>query len=69
MEGYFWFLIIMKNLYLALSLFLSFSAFGQSAVSGVVIDGDFNEPLAFANVILRLQGSSETVAGAITDFE
>lgn len=59
----------MKNLYLLFSLFFSVFAFGQSAVSGVVIDGDFNEPLAFANVILREQGSSETIAGAITDFE
>lgn len=41
----------------------------QSVVSGVVIDGEFNEPLAFANVIVREQGSAETLAGAITDFE
>ena len=44
-------------------------ALAQSVVSGVVIDGDFNEPLAFANVIIREQGTAETVAGAITDFE
>ena len=44
-------------------------AIAQSVLSGVVIDGDFNEPLAFANVIVREQGSAETLMGAITDFE
>ena len=60
----------MKNIFFTLSLLLtSLCGFSQSAVSGVVIDGDFNEPLAFANVILRATGSTDTAAGAITDFE
>ena len=42
---------------------------GQSVITGIVIDGDFNEPLAFANVVLREQGSDITISGAITDFE
>ena len=50
-------------------IFYTFFGLSQSAVSGVVIDGDFNEPLAFANVILRVQGSQDTTAGTITDFE
>ena len=44
-------------------------AFGQSVISGVVIDGDFNEPLAFANVVLKAQGSDAVLGGSITDFE
>jgi len=59
----------MKNFFLLIFSLVSFSlAMAQSVVSGVVIDGDFNEPLAFANVIVRAQGSAETLVGAITDF-
>jgi hypothetical protein len=42
---------------------------GQSVISGVVIDGEFNDPLAFANIVVRPEGTSENLAGAITDFE
>ena len=60
----------MKKFFLLFFSLASFSfALSQSVVSGVVIDGDFNEPLAFANVIVREQGSTETIVGAITDFE
>lgn len=60
----------MKNIFFGfLSVFIVTPIFAQSIITGTVIDGDFNEPLAFANVILRVQGSSETYAGAITDFE
>ena len=59
----------MKNFFLFVLIFLTSLSFGQSVITGTVIDGDFNEPLAFANVVLREQGSTETVSGAITDFE
>lgn len=55
-------------LFAVLTLFFG-QLFSQSSISGVVIDGDFNEPLAFANVVVREMGQSETIAGAITDFE
>lgn len=59
----------MKNFSLFILVFITALSFGQSVITGTVIDGDFNEPLAFANVVLREQGSTETVSGAITDFE
>ena len=59
----------MKNFFLFVLVFITSLSFGQSVITGTVIDGDFNEPLAFANVVLREQGSTETVSGAITDFE
>ena len=59
----------MKNFFLFVLGFITTLTFGQSVITGTVIDGDFNEPLAFANVVLREQGSTETLSGAITDFE
>lgn len=60
----------MKRILFILSLSLAFSnLYSQSAISGLVMDGDFNEPLAFANVILTQNGSDATITGAITDFE
>ena len=44
----------MKNFKIALVLFftfLSYFGFTQGKVSGTVIDGDFNEPMAFANKV------------------
>ncbi len=60
---------LMKNFFLFVLVFITSLSFGQSVITGTVIDGDFNEPLAFANVVLREQGSTETVSGAIIDFE
>lgn len=44
-------------------LFVSISSFSQS-ISGVVIDGEFNEPLPFANVLVK-----GTTKGATTDID
>ena len=43
---------------------ISFKLFGQYGIIGNVIDGDFNEPLPFANVIVK-----ETANGVTTDFD
>ncbi len=59
----------MKNSFFFALVFITSLSFGQSVITGTVIDGDFNEPLPFANLILRDQGSSERISGAITDFE
>src|SRR6056300_1196313 len=59
----------MKNFFHFVIVFITSLSFGQSVITGIVIDGDFNEPLAFANVVLREQGSDITLSGAITDFE
>ena len=60
----------MKKKILFLFLTVAFqAAFAQSAISGLVMDGDFNEPLAFANVIVREKGQNQSTLGSITDFE
>jgi len=41
----------------------SFS-FGQTGITGTVIDGDFNEPLPFANILIQ-----ETGEGVTSDFD
>ena len=38
--------------------------FGQQGISGTIIDGDFNEPLPFANIIVK-----ETDKGVVSDFD
>ena len=60
----------MKKIILFLLFTVALQAtFAQSAISGLVMDGDLNEPLAFANVIVREKGQTQTTLGSITDFE
>jgi len=57
----------MKNLHKVLSVLFLLTAmvsFSQGKISGTVIDGEFNEPLAFANVVVK--GTSK---GASADFD
>ena len=57
----------MKNLTNCISLFIlliSYLTFGQIGITGTVIDGDFNEPLPFANILVL-----ETGAGITSDFD
>ncbi|MEM9678932.1 MAG: carboxypeptidase-like regulatory domain-containing protein, partial [Bacteroidota bacterium] len=43
---------------------LSYASFAQGKVEGTVIDGEFNEPLAFANVLVK-----GTTTGTTSDFD
>jgi TonB-dependent receptor len=57
----------MKNFKIALVLFftfLSYFGFTQGKVSGTVIDGEFNEPMAFANILVK-----GTTTGTNSDFD
>ena len=47
-----------------LLFFTSLFVFGQIGITGTVIDGDFNEPLPFANILLK-----ETGEGVTSDFD
>ena len=47
-----------------LSFFIPFFALAQIGITGTVIDGDFNEPLPFANILLK-----ETGEGVTSDFD
>jgi len=52
------------NFLLPIILLTSCAAFGQFGITGTVIDGDFNEPLPFANVLVK-----ETGDGVTSDFD
>lgn len=41
-----------------------FFGYAQQGISGKIIDGDFNEPLPFANIIIK-----DTDRGVVTDFD
>ena len=47
-----------------ISVFTSFFVLGQIGITGTVIDGDFNESLPFANILLK-----ETGEGVTSDFD
>ena len=47
-----------------LLFFTPFFLFGQVGITGTVIDGDFNEPLPFANILIK-----ETGDGVTSDFD
>ena len=43
----------MKNYLIILFSTFSILTYSQSGVSGLVMDGDYNEPLAFSNVLIK----------------
>ena len=45
-------------------LLFSFITYSQQGISGTLIDGDFNEPLPFANILVK-----ETGDGITSDFD
>ena len=51
------------NYLLPLLLLITFNSFSQFGITGTVIDGDFNEPLPFANILVK-----ETGEGVTSDF-
>ncbi len=59
----------MRYTFYFLFLFFTGSIFAQSFISGKVIDGDFNEPLPFANIILKSNDNITNIGGTTTDFD
>ena len=53
-----------KNITQILFLFFTTVIYSQFGITGTVLDGDFNEPLPFANVLVK-----ETGDGVTTDFD
>ncbi len=53
-----------KNITQILFLFFTAVTYSQFGITGTVLDGDFNEPLPFANVLVK-----ETGDGVTTDFD
>ena len=56
----------MKRLYKIIPFFLTIfsNIYSQSGINGTLIDGDFNEPLPFANILIK-----ETNEGVTSDFD
>ena len=54
----------MKNTLFILTFVISLIGFSQNTISGTVMDGEFNEPLPFATVMIK-----ETGEGTTTDFD
>ena len=57
----------MKNIYIVALIFFLFTSFIQAQtgkIAGKVIDGEFNDPLAFANVLVK-----GTTTGVTSDFD
>ena len=52
------------NYLLPLLILITFNSFSQFGITGTVIDGDFNEPLPFANILVK-----ETGEGVTSDFD
>ena len=52
-------------------IFLFFTTYlhSQTIISGKVIDGDFNDPLPFANISLRSGNDNSNLGGTTTDFD
>ena len=53
-----------RTISLLTSFLFSFYALGQYGITGTVVDGDFNEPLPFANILVL-----ETGEGVTSDFD
>ena len=59
----------MKNIFTSFFIFITTLSFSQSVITGAVIDGEFNDPLPFANVILKNAANESFIEGITTDFD
>ncbi|HCQ23641.1 MAG TPA: TonB-dependent receptor, partial [Flavobacteriaceae bacterium] len=53
---------------LILSL-LAVKIYSQNLISGKIIDGEFNEPLPFANILIRSSSNESNIAGTTSDLD
>ena len=59
----------MKNIFTSFFIFITTLSFWQSVITVTVIDGEFNVPLPFANVILKNAANESFIEGITTDFD
>lgn len=61
----------MKNIFISASFlyFITLNLNAQNFITGKIIDGEFNEPLPFANILIKSTSDNSTVAGATSDFD
>ena len=51
------------------NIFITTLSFSKSVITGIVINGEFNDPLPFANVILKNSTDQIFIEGIITDLD
>ena len=59
----------MKYFLTSLLLFTTSIGLSQSIISGTLLDGEFNDPLPFANVVLKIASDQIFIEGITTDFD
>lgn len=59
----------MNHLFNFVALFFSTFIFSQAVITGTINDGEFNDPLPFANVVLKAADGETTIGGSTSDFD
>ena len=59
----------MKQLFILFALLFSTYTYSQAIITGTITDGEFIEPLPFANVVLKTADGATTLGGSTSDFD
>lgn len=59
----------MRHLFLFNALLFSFFGFSQSIITGTILDGEFSDPLPFANILLTDAVNDVSLGGSTSDFD
>ena len=59
----------MKQFFTFFALFSTTFIFSQSVITGTISDGEFNDPLPFANVVLKTADGETNLGGSTSDFD
>lgn len=63
------YILQMNHLFNLVALFFSTFIFSQAVITGTISDGEFNDPLPFANVVLKTADEETTIGGSTSDFD
>ena len=59
-----------KRFFLLLITLLSFlKIYSQNLITGKIFDGEFNEPLPFANILIRSSSDDSNIVGTTSDLD
>ena len=59
----------MNHYFNFVALLFSSLLFSQSVITGTISDGEFNDPLPFANVVLKTADGETNLGGSTSDFD
>lgn len=59
----------MRQIFILFALLFSTYSYSQSIITGTITDGEFVEPLPFANVVLKTADGANTLGGSTSDFD